>query len=273
MRKIILFTLLFSAATTTLHAQLKQTLKKVLELKMPKTVDDDMPGTRGACVVWHPLQKKYYAVFAGNMAYPLGVFDVAGKRISGDDLTAMNDTRGLWYNPVTKEINGNTYADNGWFKYRLDKKGIPDSGTVYIEGSHQPDEQTVGAYHPVRKEVMFLKRGTISLYSEKGVATDAVVEINWGRMKQDGKADSLITETPADYNSTSVVYTGIKGAELGFLNAGRKQIELYDFNSGYLTKEIKLPEDAPAEYAFNFAYANSIYWLFNIEERKWIGYK
>jgi hypothetical protein len=59
MKKIIVFALIFFVTATALQAQLKQSLKKVMELKMPKTADDDMPGTRGASVAWHPVQKKY----------------------------------------------------------------------------------------------------------------------------------------------------------------------------------------------------------------------
>ena len=93
MKKIILVTLIFLSSANLLQAQLKESLKKIMELKMPKTVDDSMPGTRGASVVWHPVQKKYYAVFAGNAQFPMAVFDAAGKRISEDDLLAMKDTK------------------------------------------------------------------------------------------------------------------------------------------------------------------------------------
>ncbi len=273
MKKIFLFTAVLFAASSPLQAQQKQTLKKVIELQMPRTIDDDMPGTRGASVVWHPLQKKYYAVFAGNQDYPLAVFDVTNKLMSNEELTAKHDSRGLWYNPAKKEINGNTYADNGWFKYILNYEGIPDSSVVYVEGAHQPNEQSVAAYHPIRKEIMFLNGSTVSLYSEKGIESDSLVDIKWGRTKQTDKADVLTTETPDDYNNTSLIYTGIKAAELGFLNVDSKQIELYNFKTGYLTKELKLPADAPAEHTFNFAFANGIYWLFNMETRVWIGYK
>jgi hypothetical protein len=43
--------------------------------------------------------------------------------------------------------------------------------------------------------------------------------------------------------------------------------------TGFLTTQLPLPKDAVTEGAFNFAYANGIYWLFNIAERKWVGYK
>lgn len=274
MKRVILLAAVLFTGTAELQAQLKSLPKKVMELKMPKTADDDMPGTRGACVVWHPVQKKYYAVMAGNAEYPLAVFDMAGKRISDDDLTAMKDSRGLWYDPVKKEINGNGYDETGWFKYVLNKKGIPDSASTTLEDSHQPDAQSVGSYNPVRKQVMFLKGSTVSLYSIVSGSSDEAVDINWGRKKSEGKSDEEPSEeTPSAYNNTSVVYTGIKNAELGFLNTEAKQIELYDLLSGFMTQKIKLPDDAPVETSFNFAYANGIYWLFNIQERKWIGYK
>ena len=188
MRRIIFFTIMFFAASNTLQAQLKQTLKKVIELKMPKTAEDSMPGTRGASVVWHPVQKKYYAVMAGNAGYPLAVFDATGKRISDDDVTAMNDTRGLWYNPETKEISGNGYGETGWFKYVLDKKGIPESGPIILEGLKQPDGQCVGSFHTLRKEVIFIYNGTVSLYSLTDGTTSASVKINWGRAGGAGRA-------------------------------------------------------------------------------------
>src|SRR5438552_2828335 len=113
MKKI--FFCLILALPFLLHAQLVKTLTKTIELKMPKTADDDMPGTRGAAVVWHPLQKKYYASFAGNEGYPMAVFDITGKRLSGDEQTCLKDTRGLWYNPKLNKICGNGHSDIGWF--------------------------------------------------------------------------------------------------------------------------------------------------------------
>ena len=61
MKRIILSAIIVFTGTAVLQAQLKNNPKKVMELKMPKTVDDEMPGKRGACVAWHPVQKKYDA--------------------------------------------------------------------------------------------------------------------------------------------------------------------------------------------------------------------
>lgn len=250
-----------------------QPLKKVLTLKMPKTADDDMPGTRGACVAWHPLQKKYYAVFAGNAAYPQAVFDDKGKRLSSDDQSAFIDTRGLWYDPVKKLVMGNGYDEGGWFSYVLDSKGLVEDYKPVLEGMYQPSEQSVGAYNPAAKQVLFLNGSLVYFYNETGTE-DSTLQIHWSRTKADGPAeDEEDEEEDNDYNYTTVVYTGIKGSELGFLNATAKQIELYDIKTGFLTKKLPLENDAKAEKSFNFAYANGTYWLFDMAKREWNGYK
>jgi hypothetical protein len=273
MRKILLLALTLLSANIVLEAQTTQVLKKVLELKMPKTVDDDMCGTRGASVVWHPIQKKFYASFAGNIGYPMSVFDVKGKRLSDDELTTQADTRGLWYNPTSKLLCGNGYSESGWFTYKLEKDGTPSDVEIVNEGMNQPGAHSVGVYNPISKQVLFLNLSQVYKYTGDAEVVDSMA-IHWGRKKADGvDEDEDLTLQNEDYNSSSVVYTGIKGQELGFLNITNKEIELYDIKTGFLTKRLSLPETAVPESIFNFAYANGIYWLFNIELRKWVGYK
>lgn len=115
-----------------------------------------MPGTRGASVAWHPGLKRYYAAMAGNVGYPLSVFDATGKRVSPDSLNCEADVRGLWYNPVAKTIQGNAYGDGGWFSYKLDAKGMVKEVESLMEEMTQPNEQSVGAYNPVAAQVLFL---------------------------------------------------------------------------------------------------------------------
>jgi hypothetical protein len=276
MKKNLLLALagLFIIATT--HAQVKtRTLKKVAELLMPKTVDDDMPGTRGASVVWHPVQKKYYAVMAGNAGYPIAAFDAAGKRLSGKNDEALNDVRGLWYNPVSKRIEGNTYSDNGWFFYKLNSLGMIESSEILFEDQNQPNEQCVGAYDPDTKQVLFLDGSQVYSYSiADGAASESKLVLHWGRAEKDGPDEEEGPTEPSEYHNTStVVFTGVAGAEIGALNTDIKQIELYSKKIGFMTQVLKLPDTATAETIFNFAFANGIYWLFDMEKRIWTGYK
>ena len=209
------------------------------------------------------------------MDYPLAVFDDRGKRLSSEDQTCLIDSRGLWYDPVTKLISGNAYSDYGWFTYKLDAKGMPAEYVSKNEGMNQPDAQSVGAYNPTAKKVLFLYGSQLYMYNRDGKVQDSLL-IHWGQKKsaasQAGDGGDAST-TPEDYNYTSVIYIGIKGQEIGFLNTNSKQVELYDIQSGYLNKTLSFPDTATTEESFNFAYANSIYWLFDMELRKWVGYK
>lgn len=280
MKKKLPFFLFLFAATFTLQAQpVSRTLKQTLQIKMPRTVDHEMPGTRGASITWHPIQKKYYAAMAGNMEYPLGVYSVTGKLVSTDELSTDQDVRGLWYNPAKKQIQGNTYNEGGWFYYTLNAKGIPLSNTVFVEGMNQPDAQSVGAFNPTKQVVYFLGANKVFAYSTSGKALDDGKEIHFGRTQADGPLENELEDefdeplTPEDYNYTTVVYTGLKGQELGLLNIISMEIELYDLASGFMTKKLVLPADASMNQSFNFSYANGMCWLFNMEERTWTGYK
>jgi hypothetical protein len=274
MKKLLSVLAVLACLNTAALAQAKQILKKTAELKMPKTADDDMPGTRGASVVWHPVQKKYYASFAGNTGYPMAVFNIAGKRLSMEDQTTMADTRGLWYNPIKKQICGNGYKETGWFSYSLNPVGLIKDIKIDTAGLNQPGEQSVGTYNIAKKQVIFLNGSEIWSYNADASLDEKKTAIHWGLTAKDGIAeDEDLTETPEGYNNTSVIYTGLPNAEIGVLNIVDKQIELYSIKTGFLSKKLQLPEDAIAEGSFNFAFANGIYWLFNMDQRTWAGYK
>jgi len=156
----------------------------------------------------------------------------------------------------------------------LNVKGIPIKTTIFLEGKNQPGDYSVGAFNPVKQQVMFLNEDEIYFYSIKGVELDQTLTMHWGRSKEDGEPDEEDLDwTYDDYNSTTVVYTGIKGAELGFINTTDSQIELYNIADGFLTRRLNLPEDAAINATFNFAYTNGMFWLFNMEERTWTSYK
>ena len=142
-------------SSTALLAQ-SRTLQQVLELQMPKTTDDELCGTRGAGVCWNPVTQQYYAAFCGNTGFPMGVFSNAGKRVSGEDLTTMEDIRGIWYNIASKKIMANGYGEIGWISYELDSKGIPTEIYHKFPDMNQPSEQSVGSYDAGLKRVCFL---------------------------------------------------------------------------------------------------------------------
>jgi len=277
MKKSVLFLSALLFIGTAAFAQTTRVLKKVMELKMiSKEEGGEMPGTRGASVAWHPVQKKYYVSFAGNSGYPMAVFSATGKRLTPDDQITMIDTRGLWYNPAKKLICGNGYNEFGWFSYKLDAKGLPTENVVDFEGKHQPGDQSVGAYNAAKKQVLFLDGSAVVVYNDKAEEqdNDKKTILHWGLTAKDGIAeDEDETEVPEGYNNTTLVYTGVPGAEIGVLNVVEKQIELYSYKTGFLSQKLKLPDTATTELMFNFAFTNGIYWLFDMETRVWTGYK
>ncbi len=255
------------------YAQPRQ-LKKVIELKMPKEDYDYNNGVKGASVCWHPVEKKYYAVFSGSKDYPMGVYDANGKLLTDTSLTAMQDVRGLWYNPAIKKLCGNAGNDGGWFSYTLNKKGIPTGSKTEITGMKQPDENSAGSYDPASASVCFFNGGKIMFYNNKGVFTKKT-SVHFGLPKVLGPADFESDDNlNPDYNQTTVVHTGNTAMPFGLLNTKQNRIELYDAKEGYLQQLLLLPDDGLyAPKYLGFAYANGICWLYNIDNRTWVGFK
>ena len=266
----ILCSLVFVSALS--QAQPTRSLKSSLELQMPQG-----DGSNGASVVWHPGQRKYYAAFAGNVSYPLTVFDASGKRISEDDLTTGFDVRGMWYDASNKSICGNAYADGGLYKLALNAKGIPNSSDNFIKEALQPHENAVGFIVPPLEAVCFLTGQELLIYKVDEAKTEETIRLYVGKKdksevkEEDNEFD--LYSMPDHYNAVSAVFTEKTKAEFGLLNFTDKQIELYDAKSGLMTQILKLPDDVLVPERFNFAFANGLYWLFDKENRKWVGYK
>jgi hypothetical protein len=201
----------------------------------------------------------------------MGVYDLKGKLLSPDELEAMFDLRGIWYNPKSKAIQANGFKEFGWAQYTLDAKGIPASVKILQAGMNQPDSQNVAAYNPTESVLYFLNYASVDKYDYADGKFLESINLFPGQASEDD--DELDDEFGEVYNLTTIVYTGIPGSELGLLNFSDMQVELYNSKTGYMTRKLKLPDDAPTYYWLNFSFCNGIYWLFDRENRKWIGYK
>ncbi|MFY7840262.1 MAG: hypothetical protein ACOVP7_08290 [Lacibacter sp.] len=243
------------------------TASQVLKIKIPSG------GANAASVVYYPKTKKYYAAQAGNMNFPLVIFDEDGAVISDQEQTTMIDVRGLWYNPKTKDLEGNGYNDNGWFSYEMGKNGIPEKVTVKKQGLSQPDANSAGVLNTDDNEVLFLSGLNIVCYNTDGTDKRKTIQLHFGATSAADDTQLSITDFENSYNVRSLIYTGTKGAEIGLFNVAKKQVELYDIKTGYLKQMIKVPAEFTIETYFNFSYANGIYWLFDKNERYWYGYR
>jgi len=257
------------------YAQTPDTIQLQKEITLQLPAGD---GIRSGAVVWDPSSKHYYAPIAGGADRLLAVFNVRGKKISNDTLKTLFDVRGIWYVPSLKTLCANGANDNGWISYVMNSDDNPQSTNLLFIGMNQPDEQSVGVFNDKENVVYFLKGQHIASYNfATGELLSDTMRLHVGSANQINAYSNADEDdentTPTNYNYTSVVYTGLPGTEFGLLNVIKKRIELYDKNSGYVTKVLSLPEDAEPDAMLCFSYTNKMYWLFDSAKRAWIGYK
>lgn len=265
MKKTVLLSLalLLVIGIGHLNAQKSKKLTKVLELVMP----DYAEGNNGASVVWHPEQKRYYAGFAGNELFSMTVFSPDGKLLSGEGLETLVDLRGLWY--YKGAIEGNCFDEGGWIRYKLNAQGIPEDVQTIFEGNHQATAHSPGSIDPKSGLVYFMDNfGVVIPYDYKtGLAKESLV-LQLGKVKESDQGSQI-----EEYNASTVFFTGQKKAELAVLNVDTRNLEFYDRKKGLLTQKYSFPENAPLPDFLNIAYTNGIVFVFDKENKVWIGYK
>jgi hypothetical protein len=254
--------------TSSICAQ--QQLKKQFTVAIPGS------GGRNSCsVVWHPLYKKYFTAMVGNYIFPITSFDANGKNAKEVGETGI-DIRGMWYNPIFKRIEFNSYDSAGIGYYKQGKDGSIEENIIIKAGNSQPDEQSVGTYMKEGNKLLFLpKYGNVQCYNAKTFEMLKEINIYIGCKNENDKEKLLdLSEVPEDArNMSQIAYTGIKGSELGILVIEDNKIELYNIKTGLVTKVLQLPKDAIVNKSFNFCFNNGMWWLFDTEDRSWTAYK
>ena len=263
MKKMLVLAGLVCLAVNHTAAQQRMKLQKTLTLKI-----EGEGGSNGASVAWHPVLKKYYAAMAGNKQYPVCVFLESGKLATGGSVEEMVDVRGLWYNPKTKQIQGNGYNDNGWFEYQLSPTGIPKSVKVLHEGQQQPNPQCVGAFNSATNEVYFFDGE--SFYTYNAVTAEEKSNIPLDVIMENNDQDPM--DGIEAFSQYLVMHTGMKGKEIALLNVDLNQIELFNADLKR-TAIVSIPGDQPVYENFNCSYANGMFWFFDKDNRQWTGYK
>jgi hypothetical protein len=270
-QKIFALTLVL-AVIAILPTQAQKVLKQVMALQMPEG-----GGSNSAAVAWNPITKKYYSSMAGNMSYPMGVFNEKGKIIQ-EDVEAEYDFRGIWYNAVSKQLQFNTFDSAGVGHILLDKDGKITSKITDAEGMNQPDNQSVGFYSLQGNNILYLSTAyTIEKYDSKTFkALGKLTSLHAG-CKTKKESDDLTEEaamTSWEDRNTSAQYTGIAKGEIAILNITNRTIELYDKKTGLLTSvAFSIPISISLTADFNFSYTNGMWWFFQKDDRKWVGCK
>ncbi len=224
-------------------------------------------GRDGASVAYHPIQKKYYAAMTGGGSSPLLVFDEQGKRI--DSTNTELDMRGLWYNENTRSLEGNAKDPAGWFDLEIDLNGKPQKTIPKFDKTAVPELQCVGTYLPRRNYVLFFTGGTIHIYNpENGGFVDHF------QIEEPAQEPTIqLDDAGPKYTDLIIFCTPEAGKEIGVLNLRKKAIEMYSIEEGKIAYTLYLPAGQPMYGAFNGAYANGMFWLFDQQRRVWNGYK
>jgi hypothetical protein len=269
-RFIVLFFLCITSLSF-LEAQPVRPLRMVMELNMPRG-----EGDNGGTVAISLKNRNYYATIAGKKTYAMAIFNGAGERVSPADLALLYDIRGLWYHPVKKTFIANGFGTLGWVGYVMDESGIPYNADVLFSGQRQPFPQSVGQFSQKENLVYFLK-GSTALAYDAGTGNplpekNKLLRLGFTRKNPppaNQMTDSFSIRT--DYNTTTLIYTGLSQSEFGLLNLKTREIELYSATDGLLTTRLKLPDDIPVKDKLNFAFCNNFYWLYDNNKRSWMG--
>jgi len=241
-----LLTVLFASTITISLAQPKTPEQISLSLKLNST-----GGTNGCSVAWNPINKMYYAIIAGNIDYPIDIFDETGKWISKQ--VSGVDVRGIWFNPKTKKLEGKS-NEGELFSWSIDSDGGLDEPQL-VKESIGIDGQFVVSFS--KGFYFYHEEGVIKKVSAKGA-------IDYIQLARPSEED--------DYNTYGMGYTEVKNYEIVLFNRATSSLEFYNLK-GDLTATVALPGYIPDMVRFRFSFANNMAWLFDTDERVWNGYK
>lgn len=219
-------------------------------------------GTNAAGVAYNPQTGYYYMAMAGNADYPLYVYNKRWTLVA--EVTGDVDFRSIWYNPTTKQLEGNGYNEEAIYVITLNDKGIPTGAKkTEVDVPAGLELNTSWAYNAASKQVMVYDDGKESI-------------IIYDRKKGTKKKSILLRPSvPAkSVNYTTALYTGMKGKEIAIGNYVENTLWLYDAKTGKKTETVKVATTStPMKDRFNLAWCNNTVWLFNTDERTWYGFE
>ncbi len=253
--------LLLPAILLSAHGATGQWTPAANAVKLPDSLVFVSPtAVLNASLVWHPVYQRYYSVRPGNLAFPLETWLPSGG-LSVSWTTAGVDTRGLWYNPGTAQVERNCFNALGWATLTIDASFNATNGfTTLFAGMLQPNVQSVGAYDPTTNSVLFYNAGNLFAYARATGTLTTTIPLT----------GAVLTNVAA----YCIFYTGQVGYEVALYDCVAKQVLFFNKNTGALTGQSQLPASAVATTttSLRFAYTNNRFWLFNNSLRKWNAY-
>ncbi|HRH49994.1 MAG TPA: T9SS type A sorting domain-containing protein [Panacibacter sp.] len=208
-------------------------------------------------VAYNPDFHIYYSVNAGNSGYTIQTYDSIGALL--DTRAQGFDYRGLWWNPNRNQLEGNGYFTLGISVQDLyNTTGYPKGQVRIALPANQPDAQSCGAYDYGSNNIFYYNSGKVSIYNRKQNNLK-------GKLTLNGLPVAL-----GNINSTSVIYTGCAGKEIGIYDYINLRVYLFDKITGNFSASIQLPADAPARSSYGMGYSNGFFWLF--DGSSWLSY-
>ena len=259
MLKILSLSLLiWQTISSKPQARQPQISEECQELKLYKNlVLKSQSGNNGVALGYYPRKQLYYATYGGNENYPIEVFTRKGKFLHAE--VVGFDARGLWYNPKSKRMEGNSFEYQGLYSFSPDRDGRP--GLRHNQSFGQPNSQAAGSYDPKKNLVIF--------YDQQN---NNVIFYNHDSGKETRRLP--LQSQRARFYNPRLVFTGKKGQELALLAPEERLIITFDQKTGresqvYCFNDMSLE----IESFFNFDYSDGIFWIFNRERKIWAGYK
>jgi hypothetical protein len=215
-----------------------------------------------SAVAFNPIKNLYYSNNAGGSDAE-EVFTISGGTSVSNN--SVLDYRGFWWNPETSRIEGNAW--NNYYVYDYLTADGYLGGTIGSSFSTTPpNAQSVGAYDSINHIIYYYSNGAV--YGESSINGVDIPTIN------------LLNNTGGSFDFTniqeySLIYTGIATKEIGLYNRVDKKIVFFNLANGRHSETVNMPNntfDQTLTY-FQFSYANSLVWLYDGINYRWIGYK
>ncbi len=251
-----LFLSLFFVVIT--HVAFGQVTPYTTAVTYPLILAFPMDVSSCGSVAFNPIDIRYYTSRVGNATYPLLTFYADGT-LAFQDVTGQ-DTRGIWWNPNTNQLERNCFSAVGWSQIVLDgSKNATSAFNILFAGALSPNAQCEGAYDYINNEVVFYFGGNISRYNRATgtlIATTAITGVTF-----------------TSINTTAVIYTGVTGYEYGILDYTAKKVIFINRATCAYAGETALPATAVTATSHQFSYTNNLLWLFNTTDNKWYSYQ
>jgi len=211
-------------------------------------------------VAYNPLKNLYYGVRAGGTTLALETWSSTGVPLN--NTTAGFDWRGMWWNPLLSQLEGNGTGASGIWNANLDANGYAlNTGVLVFSGMIQPEASSCGDFDYTTNEMIHYYNGSIYRYSRSA-----------GTLL----GSYAITGTPvalSNLNNNTVMFTGHTGKEIALLDYVNKRVYFYNKATGAYTGMSQLPGTAVTTGSYRTSWAHDYLWIFDTPNCTWNSYK